>query len=208
MTAILRKVVFLILIFVFTIAAEAEIFKENQNHCVAWKTKKRMFLVSSVEPIGISCSPEVDLRLGDHNRLQLWVEVETKSFKSGEQERDQEVVKILGEKIVLRTDDIDQDVWRSFYKKPKGQLEMILEIKERKHPIKADYQIKFPEKAGVGKPIVVSGQVKTKFSTLDIEPPSVGGGLVASVKDHLVLYYRFSMEKIEGVDVLMSSKSK
>jgi hypothetical protein len=194
---------FFAIVFLFiNVSAMAAVFKEDQNHCVAWKTKKRMFLVSSQEPVGVSCTPTVELQLGDHNKLILWVEIKTSSFQSGEEERDQEVVKLLGEKVVLKSDERTESEWRDFLKKKAGTLNMNLEINNKSYSLPASFEIKFPSEIEEGKSIQVKGKVVTQFSKINIEPPSVGGGLVASVKDFLELHYQFSLNKIEGFDQL------
>jgi hypothetical protein len=174
---------------------KAEVFAGDQDHCVAWKTKKRVFLVSSQEPVGVSCTPKVEL-ISDSSSKKLYFRVtfDSSSFNSGEPERDEEVKKLIGDSIQLKSPSKTGDEWIAFDKNKSGKIQIELVVKGKGFPLNLSYDIENRD----GKDIV-KGVVKTKFSDIGIEPPSVGGGLIASVNDYLELHFIFDTSRFKNL---------
>jgi hypothetical protein len=174
---------------IFSSAVTAEVNFPVGKTCVAWKTKKRMFLVKKVEPVGMSCDVKtIWSRESDRPRVQIKVAIA--SFNSGEAERDREVVKILkGDthpEIVITSEPLLPSAVKDF-------------VDGKDVEIKAEIEV-----AGtrVNKVLVVRRQssggfarveVKTAFKDFGIEPPSVGGGAVAKVSEGLDLHGQISV---------------
>ena len=74
-------------------SASGVVFPEGKA-CVAWKTRKTMFLLKKVEPVGINCS--VNIRIDSKGvGKQVIVEIPIAAFDSGEKMRDKKVQEIL-----------------------------------------------------------------------------------------------------------------
>lgn len=155
-----------------------------------------MFLVSTVNPVGINCKFNSKIVTGERGRsLELRVPIE--GFESGEPERDKEVLKILKAEVqpelVIRTEDLGAEGADKLFGKEKSELSAELTIGGKKFTIpKVSYQIEVRE----GVKFLV-GHVSTTFSAFDIEPPAVAGGLVAKVQDVLELHYQIRKDRIQ-----------
>ncbi len=158
-------------------------FPEGKT-CAAWKAKKRMFLVRTLEPVGISCDVKVSW-LGEGNESRILIVVPINTFDSGEAERDQEVVKILGgdahPDIKITSEFLTTEVRSEFESGKtvtvKGEVELAGRKVEKPFLVVRD-------PAG----LVARVQLQTKFQEFQIEPPTVAGGAVAKVHDVLELH--------------------
>jgi len=151
--------------------------------CAAWKTKKRMFLVRTVEPVGISCEVKVERSLLEGVwALRIWIPVA--SFNSGEAERDAEVLKLLkGERypdILISTEKLEPQLVEDFYKgieiQVPGRIEVGGKSLERKFSVRKGNQ-------GLARVSLL-----TRFKDFDLKPPQVAGGMIAQVRDDLELH--------------------
>mgnify|MGYP000134285359 CR=1 FL=1 len=80
----------MIILFSFITWASASLL-QNGDHCVAYKTEKRIFLVKNVTVIGKNCdvSSQVIPQVDGSFSIEMSVPVE--GFHSGEPERDRDV---------------------------------------------------------------------------------------------------------------------
>lgn len=163
-------------------ATEVE-FPAGKN-CVAWKTKKRMFLVRTVEPVGVSCEVKVEWsEQNGKNRIHLVVPVT--SFNSNEPDRDKEVVVILGgnayPNIEVTSEVLTSELKTRFSSGDKFQLKAELEVSGRKVEKSFDV-VRTPSGT------FAIAMVQTSFRDFAIEPPMIAGGAVAKVSDYLELH--------------------
>jgi hypothetical protein len=188
------KILFIISILPTLIFAEENLFNANE-HCVAWKTSKRMFLVSNSSPIGKNCGIETEA-LKIKSDFQLKGIVPVGKFDSGEPSRDSEVVIMLGGEahpnIIIESEPLSASKLNQILKEEQ-MVKGFLTIKGNKNPI--SIKIKATQK---DKEITYFGTMNTSFTALGVEPPSVGGGVVAKVRDELDLLFQFQKSKIKG----------
>ena len=172
---------------------EAVVNFDGEN-CAAWKTKKTMLLVKSLEPIGKNCSVKAEVQNKDNKKL-IKVTIPIKDFNSGEEKRDREVLSILSEKdhpdIIFTTSEIQRIKSITVNDKPvdiKGKIE----VKGKVFDILFKLNKKRREQS-----VYFNAVSVTKYSKLGLKPPSVAGGLVARVKDYLELHLWFNENKID-----------
>jgi len=159
-----------------------------QGNCVAWKTKKTLFLMNSLEPVGTNCQIKIELeKEGNSSRVRVLVPVS--GFDSGEPERDLHVQEILKAKdfpnIVFQSDALDPKEWKTG--EPK-ELRGKLSVAGKEVPINLTVS---KDKEGNA----AQGYLIAKFTTFGIEPPSVAMGVVAKVQDYLELHFRVQIPK-------------
>jgi len=165
-----------------------DFFKDN---CVAWKTKKKMFLVKRLEPVGMSCEAKASVEKGDKPYLK--VEVPISSFDSGERKRDKEVLKILqaGKQKNLIFKSVEALKIYNSKKSLNMSVSGFLVIAGEEFVVNFNVS-----KLKKDNKIYYTGKSILKYTDLKIKPPSVAGGAVAKVKDYLELHFRFSEESV------------
>lgn len=158
--------------------------------CVAWKTRKRLFLLKKLEPAGVSCAVKVEA-VPEKDARRLRVVVPIASFDSGEPARDKHVLEILKASVqpelVFLSKPYGAKEWSDLREGRSAALEGELRIGG------ADYPVSLSAAAGDG---AASGSVKTRFDAFNIPAPSVAGGLVAKVADELELSYRIPLAAV------------
>lgn len=169
---------FFMFLFLFVSFVIADDFKAPKDKSfVAWKTRKRMFLLKEVKPIGVSTN--VNLKKSGYD---FSVIIPKNSFDSGDKDRDDEVVVILNGKkhptikfsfSLTRTEATNLKL--GSFKNISGQLDVNGEIKDVTFSV---------ENIDTG----ISVKYQGKFSDFGIEPPKVAGGAVAKVYDELELF--------------------
>lgn len=151
---------------------------------VTWKTTKRMFLVKNVDAIGVNKS--VTVKTNNKTSINLVIPID--QFKSGEEERDQEVLKILKADVqpnlIFQSDNLDANQWNQLITGKLKKLAGNLIIAKRPYKITIDLSLKDD---------VLEGVFKGSFTQFGIEPPKVAGGVVAKVADELELIGRITL---------------
>ena len=185
--------VFVILFVVVFANANSSVEFQN-DHCVAWKTKKTMFLFKKLEPIGVSCDVKTTLKNIENGEALLQVEVPISSFDSGEPKRDKEVLKILKAKEQPNLLFVTKEAFQIYETKRsmKTTIKGVIVIGGQTYPVSFNVS-----KIVLEKTTSYSGSATLKFSDLKIPPPSVVGGAVAKVQDYLELHFQFSESSIE-----------
>lgn len=92
----MKKVTIIILSCLLCLTSQSKpkpIFSES-DHCVAWKARKVIALVKTVEPIGKNCKITTELK-GSRDSFRFLADFPVKNFDSNEPDRDKEVTKIL-----------------------------------------------------------------------------------------------------------------
>jgi len=174
--------------------AQDSIFKEA-DHCVAWRTSKKMFLVSKSSPVGMNCSITTKTKKNGNN-YQLIVTVPIEKFDSGEPSRDEEVVHMLsGDKqpnLIIESEILSLKKIASL-EKAEASVEGTILINGNQKPI--SIKIKSNRKNGS---LVYQGSLKTSFTALGVEPPSLAAGIISKVYDELELHFQFQEGSITG----------
>ena len=163
---------------------------------VAWKTKKRLFLVKNVEPVGFNTAISFSVKNVDQSKVIL-ISIPIDQFDSGEPARDKEVIKILKgdiQPVLLFTSDPMSEALEKSLNQAQFVGELKGEFKIGGKPFKVSFNtVTVNDSRGA----VLEGELHTTFSQFEISPPSVAGGLVAKVKDDLTLMFHIYMSDIK-----------
>ena len=159
-------------------------WEEKSPVCVAWEADKLFMLVSDERPVGVNCSGVFLMEQTTAGVVGV-VDVPVQGFESGEETRDEEVVELLSgnnsRSLTFKTKPYSRSEWRTNVMTSKGAVEGVLTIAGQETPV----TLSFTEE---GQYLV--GKLRTSFSALKLEPPSVGWGSIALVRDPLVLHFR------------------
>jgi hypothetical protein len=190
-------IIFAINTFAYTTALAAPddgfTFPVRDGHCVAWKARKRMFLVQNVEPVGTNCqitSRVVTVADGEYAELRIPV----MGFDSGNSMRDKDVAMMLGaagkSDIVVRTLTVPKGGLQEMWDTGGGILKSEIEIAGRKVPVEVSFKV-FKE----GDVSVARGTLTTTFGYHGLTAPSVAGGLVTKVDEQIQLHYQLRRDR-------------
>jgi YceI-like protein len=161
--------------------------------CVAWKTKKTMFLLKKLEPVGINCSVSVHITPKGAGQ-QVIVEIPIAAFDSGEKARDKQVLTILKSDVapalVFTSREYASAEWDGVKIGKIALIEGSLSIGGESFPISMPFLVSRDAS------MVASGVLVTTFSRFKIAPPKVAGGLIANVQDYLELHYRVPLSMV------------
>lgn len=172
------------------------------QHCVAYKTKKKLMLVSSVTVVGQSCdvSSQVVPDLGGFYYFEMTVPVS--SLNSGEVKRDKDVAQLLSgsdqSDLIFRSVKMMPDEWKKLLKQEEFELAGEMLIKNKPYPVKARVKILHGIKG-----LEVDGRIVTKFKDLGIDPPNLAAGLMAKVGSDLELHFHFLADKTLGASNIL-----
>ena len=191
-----------------TLLSAEQLFK-NTDHCVAYRTTKKMFFLFTVKVVGKSCDFQAKLDWSkDGKDIRLLLVLHTDKFESGINKRDRHITEILGgnsnQDIRLDTGWIKADyVMESANDKP-IKIPAVLGVGGRKFPIKVNVKV---ERNGFV--TIASGVIKTLFSNLQVKVPPVGpAGIIAQPSDQLDLLLHLRLDKIQGIDRIIALKNK
>ena len=181
--------VFVVLCSAVAASAATPAFAPDKT-CVAWKTRKRMFMVKKVEPIGVNCAVKVEA-VAEKDARRLRVSVPIASFDSGEPSRDKAVLDILKAKaqpeLVFLSKPYGAKEWAELLAGGVATLDGSLAVAG------ADFPVSLSVAVADG---AASGSVKGRFTDYKIDPPTVAGGVVAKVANELELLYRIPLALI------------
>jgi len=183
--------------------APAPLFEEG-SHCVAYRARKTMFLVSSNEVVGKNCdvSAQVLPEVGGLYRIE--VNVPLKGFQSGDVDRDQDVMKTLKAEvkpeITFSSKALTAEQWRGLMKTPEFEIAGELTIGNKSFPLKLLSHFSDKEDGEV------DGRALVKFEDFGIAPPSVGAGLIAKAKPDFELHFHLQGNRILGADTIRPEK--
>ena len=183
--------------------AQESVFKSN-DHCLAYRTPKKMFFFTKVVVIGKSC--EVQARVEKkEQQVRFIVSVPVDSFDSDNSFRDGQVQEIL--KVEKHPEVRFESVWmtslqiKNSLKSGKENLRGKLKLAGRTYPVSFTLNLTL-----VAGKLRIFGHLKTNYSALDIEPPVVGpGGFIANVQDNLELLVQLQNDQITGFQEAVES---
>lgn len=173
-------------------AFAADIAWPNGKSCVAWKTSKRMFLMKTVEPVGMNC----DVKAQDQSAIgangethKISISVPIDKFDSGEPSRDKDVTSQLKADVQPNLEYTSQELtatdWERLFKGELREIDGALKIAGKAYPVKMSIVGSKEDDDQV-----VAGSVDTTYTAFDLKPPVIAGGLVAKVHDSLSLHFR------------------
>jgi hypothetical protein len=176
---------------------------EAGKHCVAYKVRKKSLSLFSSTIIGKNCEISVQLLPVVGGDYQVEVSIPINSFDSEDKERDRDVREILKESeqpdIVFRSKVMTEKVWRETLKKTSIKLDGDLEIAGKSYPVSVPVDI---VKTAGG--IEADGVLTVPFGKFDLQPPKVGGGVIAKVDSDLEMHFHIMSEKVLGADKAIS----
>ncbi len=176
----------------------SEVFSVEE-HCVAYKTKKRVFFIASVGVIGKNCDISSEVIPEPGNLFHVEVSVPILSFESGEVERDRDVAKFLKvesqKNLDFHSESLTLNIWKEKISAGRFDLKGFLKIAGKEYPVVA--QIEIVENNG-GKQMAIQGVISTKFKDFDLKPPRLWGGIGAKVSKDLSLLFQLQPKKILG----------
>ena len=163
---------------------------DHGQHCVAYRAKKTMFLVRSVQVVGRNCEVSTKIIPIPGGKSYFEATVPVSEFESGESQRDRDVRKVLKASthpnMVFRSEERTMEEWKAIQPGAPIQLKGELEIGGKKTPIQAQAQLVRTEGG-----LEIDGVVKTRFEDLGLKPPQLVMGLMAQVKQDLELHFHF-----------------
>lgn len=178
---------------------------EDGSHCVAYRAKKRMFLVNTINVVGKSCDVAIQVMPETGGLYHVEMTVPIRSLKSGEEKRDQDVARLLKAdqepEMVFRSNSLSLEEWQRLIGEGQFRLNGQLKVAGSSHPIES--QINVVKSEGN---VEVDGLVKTSFKNLQLKPPRLAMGLFASVKDDLELHFHFVGHRTLGADSIFGSE--
>jgi polyisoprenoid-binding protein YceI len=179
-----------------------EVF-QGADHCVAYHTNKRLFLIRSVQVVGKNCDITAEVIPEPGNRYHVEVTIPVWSFESGEIERDRDVAKILKadryKTITYVSASMSLEEWQQRIEQETFALEGQLTILDKPHPVQS--QIRLSKTEGQG--LSIEGVIPTEFKKMDLEPPKLWGGVGARVSEELNLIFKIQSEKTLGASTLL-----
>lgn len=178
---------------------------EPGSHCVGYRAEKTMFLFKKDTVVGRNCdiSAQILPEVGGLYRIE--VNVPLRSFNSGDEARDKDVMEILKAKeradLTFRSKALNAEQWKELFAKKSFALDGELLIGNDLHPISllATY-LETKERAEV------EGVATIKFGDLGLKPPKVAAGLLANAKEDLELHFHLVSGRILGSDSIRLGK--
>jgi len=175
--------------------AEVTIPWPAEKSCVAWQTKKTMFLFNSVVPIGINCEIAVKDTVGVAGH-QITLTAPIERFDSGEASRDKEVLILLKGDVQpvleFQSKPLEEAKWTTLLNGELKQLDGELKLGGKSYPVTAELTVSGDKDAKT-----FEGVIASTFTAFDIKPPKVAGGIVASVEDALNLRFKILSKDIQ-----------
>lgn len=178
---------------------------EEGSHCVAYKASKTMFFVSSGHVIGKNCDISAQVLPEVGGLYHIEVNIPIRSFQSGDTALDEDVMKTLKAdvrpEITFKSKPMTSDQWREVFAKPQFEIEGELMIGDKNFPLKLSSTYLATKETPE-----VDGMAKVKFNDFDIQPPKVGGGIVAKTKPDFELHFHLVGSRILGAESIQLKK--
>lgn len=187
-------------------STEAPLFEEG-SHCVAYRAKKTMFLVSSNYVVGKNCDVAAQVLPEVGGLYHIEVNIPLRSFQSGDTTRDEDVAKTLKvdvrPELTFKSQALKAEQWRELFKKPEFEIAGTLTIGNKSFPLKvASHYVDKAENAEV------DGIAKVQFQDFEISPPTAGAGIIAKAKSELELHFHLLASRILGADTIRPASEK
>lgn len=172
------------------------------EHCVAYKAKKKLFLLATTEVIGKTCSVSAQVTPGLEDTYAVEVRLQHNTFESGEKKRDEDVSKLLGSNensyVSFKSDMKSTADWNALLSKDKFEIPGTLNVNGRDYPVTAD-----AARVMTADGYEIDGVIKTHFKDLNLEAPVMAGGLFAEVQDDLELNFHLRADRTLGASAIL-----
>ncbi|SMF47683.1 YceI family protein [Pseudobacteriovorax antillogorgiicola] len=174
-----KKTIIPAIIILFMISTN--LYGSTDGNWVSWGAKKTMFLFNDKTAIGMN--KNINAKLDKSNgTIKLKMSIPLDKFDSGEPDRDAEVVKMLkgdvSKNLMYESETFSPEKFEQLRNGQTDQISGKLKIGNKW------FDVVFAVKIANNK---LSGQVETKLTEFGIEPPSMVGGIMVSVKDYIAL---------------------
>lgn len=180
-------------------ASDPKLPLPDGSHCVAYKVTKTMFLVSKDEVVGKNCDVSAQILPEVGGLYHIEVQIPIRSFDSGNEDRDKDVVKILkGDlrpEMTFKSKALTVDGWKELFAKGDFPIEGELLIGSKAFPLTLQTKYKKSDTQDE-----VDGAARVRFKDFDMDPPKAGGGMVAKAKPEFDLYFHLLSQRILGAD--------
>lgn len=195
----------LLVAFVSGATAENLSLLESGSHCVAYKARKTMFLFSSDEVVGKNCEIQAQVMPDVGGEYHIEVIVPIKGFNSENETRDKDVADTLKvsvkPELMFKSKAITPQAWRELFAKGDFEIPGELSVGDKFYPVK----LKARYVASDEQP-EVDGVAQVKYKDFDIDPPRVGGGVIAKSKPEFELHFHLLGSRILGADSIRLEK--
>lgn len=167
--------------------------------CVAWKTKKTMFVFKRETPIGINCNIDVSFKADETGKAYVIIlTAPIKNFDSGDEHRDKDVFEILGgpkqADILVTTAPYSKEDWRVMLDGI-GILDFNMKLAGETFTFNMPIEMNND---------LMSGNMRANFSDFNIKAPKVAFGLIADVSENLDLAFSIPKSEIKGLTEAIS----
>ncbi|MBX9769209.1 MAG: YceI family protein [Bdellovibrionales bacterium] len=189
----------LLMVFGFCTSAAAVPLGPAKDHCVQYHARKTMFLFKSEDVWGSNCNVTADFQKeGSLAQLKLTIPVE--KFDSGNSRRDEDVKNMLKyaehPMMTFTMDRMEiEDLKKIIASNEESLIPGTLKIGGVAHPVK--FKVR-SQRDGAGGKFWILGKMETTFSHFQMEPPKVGGGLIAKTDDWLELEVSLGSNEVKG----------
>jgi hypothetical protein len=178
---------------------------EAGSHCVAYRVNSTVFFVKSNTVTGRNCDVAAQVLPEVGGLYHIEVNIPIRSFDSGDDERDRDVIKILKAdkrpELTFISESLSPEKWRELFGRDEFDLQGRLLIGEK------SFSVKFSSKYTRGDDAdEIDGRAKVRFQDFDLKPPRVAGGVFAKVKPDLELHFHFVSPRILGADSIRPVK--
>ncbi len=196
-----------LLFILFASGAWASLPLGEGSHCVAYKVVNTMFLVSNDAVVGKNCEISAQILPEVGGKYHIEVNVPVRGFKSGNEERDKDVAKILkGDQradMTFKSKALSGEEWRALFARGDFPIEGDLFIGSKSYPL--TLQSRFEAKSDAPE---VDGTARVKFEDFEIAPPKTIGGVIARAKPDFDLYFHLQSQRILGADSIRLGKKQ
>ena len=185
-------------------SAESSIFEEG-SHCVAYRVQKTVFFFKKDTVTGKNCEVSAQVLPEVGGLYLIEVNIPIRGFTSDDADRDKDVMKILKAdqrpELTFKSVPHSVEQWRGLFAQAGFELAGELSIGEKSFPVKLQSHYIQHEDSGE-----IDGRGTVRFQDFGLKPPSIGGGLVTSVKPDLELHFHLTSQRILGADSIRPVK--
>ncbi len=181
-----------------SVLAAEPVFSADE-HCLAYRTSKKMFFFADVEVVGKSCDFSVLMQWSETPRqARVQVRVPVSSLDSDNSLRDESVIEILDAErfpeIIFVSEWMTEKSWQEKLSSGKGTVFGTLDVGGKPHPV--NFSVVFSDQPGY---ISIRARLKTTFSAFDLEVPTIRpGGMLADISEDLELLAGLRSDRIDG----------
>ncbi len=176
---------------------------EAEKNCVAYVAGNTLALVKKIKVVGKTCEISAQIVPDVGGVYYVEVDIDSRTFTSGESERDRDVKKILKAekypKMIFHTVKLDLKKWKKLFKKKAFDIKGHVHLAAKMYDVSAKVVVNKDD----DKQYTMSGVILSSFKNFGLEPPKIAGGLMAKVTESLELHFNILSETTLGADILL-----